>query len=99
MENRFWGRQFPFKDIMPNFVLKSIYYAHVHSVLSYCNLIWSGAHCTTLKGLVTIQKRIIRNITHSSFDAHTAPLFTTTKILNIEQTRILIQPYTFMKMS
>ena len=75
------------KDAMPSFVLKSIYYAHVNSVLSYCNLIWAGAHITTLKGLVTIQKRIIRNITHSNFDAHTAPLFKETKILNIDQIR------------
>ena len=88
---------FQLKDIMPDFVLKSIYYAHVHSVLSYCNLIWSSAHPTTLKGLVTIQKRIIRNITHSNFDAHTAPLFMSTKILNIDQIKKLNLALYFFK--
>ena len=77
------------RDLMPSFVLLTMYHAHVSSVLSYCNIIWSSAHPTTLKSLVTIQKRIIRNITHSAFDAHTEPLFQETKILNIDQVRKL----------
>ena len=71
------------KDLMPSFVLKTMYNAHVSSILSYCTIIWSGAAETTFKSLITIQKRIIRNITHSAYDAHTDPLFKTTKILKI----------------
>ena len=77
------------RDLMPSFVLLNVYHAHVNSVLSYCNIIWSSAHPTTLKSLVTIQKRIIRNITHSAFDAHTEPLFKVTNILTIDQIRKL----------
>ena len=72
---------------MPSFVLLTLYHAHVNSILSYCNIIWSGAQPTTLKSLVTIQKRIIRNITHSAFDAHTEPLFRETGVLTISQIR------------
>ena len=75
------------RDLMPSFVLLNMYHAHVNSVLSYCNIIWPCAHPTTLKSLVTIQKRIIRNVTHSTFDAHTEPLFRETHILNIDQIR------------
>ena len=73
------------RELMPSFVLLNMYHAHVNSVLSYCNMIWSCAHQTTLKSLVTIQKRIIRNVTHSAFNAHTEPLFRETNILNINQ--------------
>ena len=76
------------KSIMPSFVLKTIYNAHISSILSYCNIIWSGTNKVTLKPLITLQKRIIRNITHSPFDAHTQPLFTSCNIMNVNALRI-----------
>ena len=72
------------KDFVPSFVLKTIYNAHVSSMLNYCNIIWSGACLTNLLPLARITKRIIRNITHSHFLAHTNPLFREQKILNLE---------------
>ena len=75
------------KDFVPTFVLKTIYNAHVASLLNYCNIIWSGACQTTLLPLIRITKRIIRNIFHSDFLAHANPLFREQKILNVELLR------------
>ena len=72
------------KDMLPTFVLKTLYHAHISSILSYCTVIWSGATPTSLTPLIRLQKRIIRNITVSDFLAHTAPLFQQCRILNIE---------------
>lgn len=75
------------KEIVPTFVLKTIYNAHVSSLLNYCNIIWSGACQTNLLPLIRIIKRIIRNICRSDFLAHTNPLFREQKILNLELLR------------
>ena len=39
------------KDIMPTYVLKNMYYAHVNSHLTYCNLIWMNTYQTDLDPL------------------------------------------------
>ena len=75
------------KSIMPEFVLRNMYHAHVLSVLSYCNIIWSNTFPTHLDSLIKLQKRIIRTITNSDFIAHTHPLFKQLKILDIEKLR------------
>lgn len=77
------------KELMPSFVLKTLYHAHVGSQLNYCNIIWSGAYVTNLMPLIILLKRIIRNITYSDFLAHTAPLFREAKILDIPNLRRL----------
>ena len=64
-----------------------MYYANINSLLTYCNLIWMNTHPTDLLPLVTLQKRIIRIITHSEFLAHTDPLFNQCRILKIEKLR------------
>ena len=85
------------KEFMPTFVLKTIYNAHVASVLNYCNVIWSGAYITTQLPLIRLTKRIIRNISHSHFLAHTNPLFREMKILNFDLLRKYHLGLYFMK--
>ena len=75
------------KDFLPTFALKTIYNAQVASMLNYCNIIWSGAFTSTLLPLIRLTKRIIRNVTHSHFIAHTDPLFLESKILNLNLLR------------
>ena len=75
------------RDLIPLFVLKRMYFAHVQSLLSYCNVIWSNTNSTDLNSVTIAQKRIIRTITKSDILAHTRPLFMATKILTIEQLR------------
>ena len=85
------------KELLPSYVLKTIYHAHVGSQLNYCNIIWSGAYMTTLMPLIRLLKRIIRNITHSDFLAHTAPLFQEAKILDFSNLRRLCLAVYFLK--
>ena len=78
---------FRVQNLMPLFVLKNMYHAHVSSILNYCTLIWSNTYISHLDPLIKAQKRIIRLITNSEYLAHTAPLFKTMQILNIENLR------------
>ena len=75
------------KEFMPSFVLKTIYNAHIASLLNYCNIIWSGAYDTTLLPLIRLLKRIIRNMTNSDFLAHNNPLLRETKVLTLDLLR------------
>ena len=77
------------KDLVPTFVLKNIYHAHVGSLLNYCNIIWANIPETTLNPLKLILKRVIRNIARSEFLAHTKPLFKRLKILDLDNLRKL----------
>ena len=51
-----------------------LYYSLVYPYLYYGNIVWGSAYKSNLTRLNVLQKRIIRIITRSSFDAHTAPL-------------------------
>ena len=77
------------KDIVPTFVMKNIYHAHIGSLLNYCNVIWANIPETNLKPLKLILKRVIRNIARSEFLAHTKPLFQRLKILDLDNLRKL----------
>jgi len=65
--------------------LKSLYYALIHSHLSYCPIILSCLSKTNLKKLEKIQKKEIRIITKSDYHAHTVPLFYTNRILPLDK--------------
>ena len=82
---------------MPSFVLKTIYHAHIGSILSYCNIIWSGAYKTNLMPITLLLKRIIRNMTGSDFLAHTKPLFREAKILDLPNLRRYFLALYFLK--
>ena len=71
------------KKILPPFILRTLYFAHVNSILSYCINIWAGTNRTHLKSVITMQKRIIRIINNADFRDHTRPLFKTSNILNL----------------
>ena len=75
------------KELMPTFVLRNMYHAHVSSLINYCNIVWANIYPTALKPLELILKRIIRNISNSDFLAHTAPLFKRLKLLDLEGIR------------
>ena len=75
------------KNLMPEFVLKMLYNAHVSSILNYCNVIWANTFVTHVDPLIKSQKRLTRLITNSDFLAHTEPPFKQLKILTIENLR------------
>ena len=84
------------KDFMPLDVLKSFYYAHIHSLLTYCNPIWSTTYSTYLTPLKLQLKKVVRIITNSSYLEHTNPLFKRTKLLKLNDiTKLAIATYMY----
>ena len=73
------------KNDLPKPTLKLIYMAHIHSYLNYCSNILCMTNASTIKPLVTLQKKAIRIINKSEFHAHTAPLFKNEGILPIKK--------------
>ena len=69
------------KDFVPRQTLINLYYSLAYPYLLYANLIWGGTGEVHLAPLVTLQKKLIRLITHADFLAHTEPLFKETNIL------------------
>jgi len=61
--------------------LRSLYFALIHSHLKYCPIILSTLNDKNTKRIAKIQKKAIRIITSSNYNAHTAPLFLEHKIL------------------
>jgi len=65
--------------------LRSLYFALIHSHLSYCPIILGCLNKSNLNKLEKVQKKAIRIITKSSYNAHTQPLFFYNKILPLEK--------------
>ena len=61
----------------------SLYSTLVYPYLTYCNTVWSSTYKNNLSRIFLLQKRIVRIMTNSEIRAHTAPLFTELKILDI----------------
>ena len=64
--------------------LQMIYYSVVNSHLSYCITTWGGAPPTIIEPLKVIQRKIIRIMTFSDFQARTTPLFLKLNILKLQ---------------
>ena len=65
--------------------LKTLYSSLVHSHLSYCIPIWGCAAKTNLKKLEIQQKKAVRIISQSRYNAHTVPIFQDFEILPITE--------------
>ena len=61
----------------------------------YCNLVWVSAYRTNLIDLEILQKRVIRTVAKTPFDAHTDPIFQNLGILKFHDI-YLIQLGLFM---
>ena len=66
---------------IPLYILKKIYYSHVHTHLLYCLPIYGIASNLAIQPVIKMQKRFIRLLTASRLYDHTAPLFKKLKIL------------------
>ncbi|MBM3937610.1 MAG: hypothetical protein FJ333_03005 [Sphingomonadales bacterium] len=81
------------KNILPKKALKSLYFAYIHSHLTYCPIILSCSSNSDITKISKLQKKAIRIISHSSYNAHTSPLFTKLQILPlhkiIQQSKII----------
>ena len=61
--------------------LRTLYFSLVHPYLQYCISVWGSTYPTNLKRLVLLQKRAMRIISKSCYDAHTEPIFKSCCIL------------------
>ena len=65
--------------------LRSLYFALIHSHLSYCPIILNCTSKTNINKLFKVQKKAVRIITKSAYNAHTNDLFLQLRILPLEQ--------------
>jgi len=68
------------KHEIPQHILKTIYYSLIHSHLNYGILCWGWNN----KQVATLQKKAIRVVTNSKYNAHTEPLFKKMRILKFQ---------------
>ncbi len=83
------------KNLLSKKTLRLLYFALFHPHINYCPII---LNCTSQKNktrIQKIQKKAIRVITKSGFNAHTEQLFCENRILNLENI-ILLQSALFM---
>ena len=64
-------------------ILLMLYNTLVLPYLSYCNIIWASTYKTHIQKVVILQKRALRVITLSKYNAHTKPLFLKLNLLNV----------------
>ena len=63
----------------------TLYYWLIYTHITYCNTTWSSTYVTNLNIIYCLQKRAVRAITNSAHKAHSAPLFSKLRILDIFQ--------------
>ena len=69
------------KNKLSNNSLYLLYFALFHSHFVYANIIWSCTDSSTINSIFKLQKKAIRLISGSKFNAHTEPLFKKLEIL------------------
>ena len=63
-------------------ILTQLYYTLIYPFLTYTLVTWGNTYSTSLKPLVTLQKKAVRIITFSDYNAHSSPLFLSLGMLN-----------------
>ena len=72
--------------MLPNFILRQIYYTMVQPYLTYGIILWGSTYQSYLKRTVILQKKAIRYMHKAHYNAHTKPLFYASNVLNINNT-------------
>ena len=73
-----WSKEKLYKS-----TLISLYYSFAYPYSIYCNHVW-GQNCPSCLEIISlIQKKLVRIITCSPFRAHTEPLYSADKFLNV----------------
>ena len=65
------------KNFLPNHILRFIYFALIHSHISYGQYLWGYMN----DKISILQKKAVRIITHSNRLTHTSPIFKSLKVL------------------
>ena len=70
---------------LPKHICILLYKTLIHSQLAYCIESWGSASNFAFSPLERLQKKVLRFISHSAFDAHTAPIFHKLGILRVRE--------------
>ena len=73
------------RKLLPQYSLKTIYRAIVEPYMTYCIEVWGHTYGTYTNKLFMLQKKLMRLITYSEYDAHTTPLFKSMQLLTFKQ--------------
>lgn len=87
------------QNLRPNTLL-TLYQTLIQPYLDYCNIVWASKSSRDLLNLHRQQKKAIRIITFSKWNAHTKPLFCRLKLLpvfDINKLQILCFTYRALK--
>lgn len=71
------------KNILPSYVLKTLYMTLLQPYMDYGIILWGATNQCHLNKLNVIQKKAIRVITNSKYNEHTAPLFKELSLLKL----------------
>ena len=74
---------------LPESSLRMLYFSLIYPYFYYCNIVWASTYKTNLRRLFILQKRIIRIINKSHFNAHTEPIFKDLGILKFNDIHLL----------
>ena len=83
------------RHFVPMTILIQLYYTLIFPYLSYAVTTWGNTYVSTLKPLTTLQKKAVRLITFSEFNAHSSPLFFKLEILKFTDV-VFLQNALFM---
>lgn len=72
------------RSFLPTSIKLLIYNSLFLSHLNYCHLVWGPTTTSNLNKLFLLQKKAVRAITNSSYDAHTEPLFEQLNIATVK---------------
>jgi len=62
------------KNKLPSRILRSLYFSLVNPYYEYGNIIWAVSNNVALRKLAITQRKAIRVVTGSRWNAHTRPL-------------------------
>jgi len=71
------------KRILPKQAKLTLYYSLIYSYMQYGIILWTATNNGNLKNIFKMQKKAIRSITLSKYNAHTRPLFKQLSILEL----------------
>lgn len=72
------------RPYLNNQTLVSLYYSFVYPYISYCIEVWGAAYDVKLLPIFKLQKKCIRTITYSEYNAHSLPLFKRLHIMPLQ---------------
>jgi hypothetical protein len=72
------------KHFFPSSVLRALYYALMHSHLSYGCMLWGNTHKKYLHKIKILQRKALRTINHAKYNADASQLFKKQNVLKLD---------------